>query len=63
MRYETKRIISVISITSITTPSSMGIARVVDWQYSSFHRFVKVGNYPTEWAGSGMRDLETVGME
>jgi len=25
--------------------------RVIDWPYSSFHRFVRQGLYPQEWAG------------
>jgi putative transposase len=27
------------------------VARVVDWPYSSFHRFVENGIYPSNWAG------------
>jgi putative transposase len=27
------------------------VARVRDWPYSSFHRMVKVGIYPADWAG------------
>jgi putative transposase len=27
------------------------IQRVLDWPYSSFHRFVKQGEYPLNWAG------------
>jgi putative transposase len=27
------------------------VARVVDWPYSSFHRFVGLGIYPEDWAG------------
>jgi REP-associated tyrosine transposase len=27
------------------------VSRVVDWPYSSFHRFVRLGIYPVDWAG------------
>ena len=27
------------------------VTRVVDWPYSSFHRLVKLGVYPEDWAG------------
>jgi putative transposase len=27
------------------------VQRVVDWPYSSFHRFVQAGVYPRDWAG------------
>lgn len=27
------------------------VQRVVDWPYSSFHRFVQAGIYPPDWAG------------
>jgi putative transposase len=27
------------------------VTRVVDWPYSSFHRLVKLGVYPWDWAG------------
>ena len=27
------------------------VTRVVDWPYSSFHRFVRGGIYPADWAG------------
>jgi len=39
------------------------VARVLDWRYSSFHRFLKMGIYPSDWAGSGIPDSESVGME
>jgi len=34
------------------------VKRVIDWQHSTFHRLVKVGVYPADWAGSneGMLD-------
>jgi putative transposase len=28
------------------------VARVVDWPYSSFHRLVRLGVYPSDWAGT-----------
>jgi putative transposase len=27
------------------------VTRVVDWPYSSFHRYVQQGIYPSNWAG------------
>ena len=27
------------------------VTRVADWPYSSFHRMVKLGVYPEDWAG------------
>jgi len=27
------------------------VARVVDWSYSSFHRYVRHGIYPQDWVG------------
>lgn len=30
------------------------VGRVVDWPYSSFHRFVRDGIYPSDWAGNTM---------
>ena len=27
------------------------VTRVKDWPYSSFHRMVKVGEYPEDWGG------------
>jgi putative transposase len=29
------------------------IARVADWPYSSFRRFVELGVYPIDWGHSG----------
>jgi putative transposase len=29
------------------------VPRVADWPYSSFHRFVRAGAYPADWAGDG----------
>ncbi len=26
---------------------------VVDWPFSTFHRYVEAGVYPRDWAGSG----------
>ena len=41
------------------------VTRVVDWPYSSFHRFVRLGVYPSDWAGAGLKDMDmdAVGME
>ena len=32
------------------------VSRVVDWPYSSFHRFVRLGTYPADWAGDAKDD-------
>jgi putative transposase len=32
------------------------VARVRDWPYSSFHRMVRIGNYPEDWAGDVWND-------
>jgi len=33
-------------------PVKHGLApRVIDWAWSSFHRFVRLGEYPTDWGG------------
>jgi len=32
---------------------------VVDWSYSSFHRYVREGLYPADWAADpGLEDVE-----
>jgi hypothetical protein len=36
---------------------------VADWQFSSFHRFVQLGIYPSDWAGEGLQDTNSVGMD
>ena len=36
------------------------VAAVANWRYSSFHRFVRLGMYATDWAGSG---LQCVGIQ
>ena len=34
------------------------VDRLVDWPWSSFHRFVRSGDYPSDWAGDeGRRNL------
>ena len=33
------------------------VERVKDWPYSSFHRLVKAGVYPLDWAGDGAGNL------
>lgn len=35
-------------------------ACVSDWPYSTFHRYVKLGIYPPDWAG-GANDMQVVG--
>ena len=37
------------------------VARVSDWPYSSFHRMVKLGVYPEDWAGDVSNDCEEFG--
>jgi putative transposase len=32
------------------------VSRVVDWPYSSFHRFVRLGVYPADWGGDAKHD-------
>ena len=34
------------------------VSRVVDWPYSSFHRDVRAGIFPSDWAG----DVRTIGL-
>lgn len=34
------------------------VKRVQDWPYSTFHRYVKEGIYPVDWAGDGIDDLK-----
>ena len=34
------------------------VKRVADWPYSTFHRLVAAGTYPTDWAGDGESALE-----
>jgi hypothetical protein len=37
------------------------VARVRDWPYSSFHRMVKLGIYPEDWAGDFSDHVEHFG--
>jgi putative transposase len=38
-------------------PVKHGLVECVsEWQWSSFHQFVKLGLYPNEWGGSKVRD-------
>ncbi|WFU30441.1 transposase [Bradyrhizobium brasilense] len=37
------------------------VKRVRDWPYSSFHRMVRLGVYPEDWAGDGERTDGTFG--
>ena len=32
------------------------VRRVADWPYSSFHRYVRIGELPSDWAGSDEED-------
>ena len=34
------------------------VARVQDWPYSTFHRWVERGVYSTDWAGGDIRDFD-----
>ena len=34
------------------------VKEVKDWPFSSFHRYVRLGVYPVDWAGEGVRDLD-----
>ncbi len=36
------------------------VHRVVDWPYSSFHRYVRERKYPAEWAGDGNRPIQSL---
>ena len=35
------------------------VQRVADWPYSSFHRYVAEGIYPSDWAGDAATTLKT----
>ena len=37
------------------------VKRVKDWPYSSFHRMVKLGIYPLDWAGDATDDAGAFG--
>jgi putative transposase len=37
------------------------VTRVADWPYSTFHRDVRLGVYPPEWAGSGVYEQRDYG--
>jgi putative transposase len=34
------------------------VKRAADWQFSSFHRYVKLGILPADWAGEVNDDLD-----
>lgn len=34
--------------------------QAADWPYSSFHRYVKAGHYPENWAGMPDTELDMV---
>lgn len=33
------------------------VERLMDWPYSTFHRYVRLGVYPADWAGGGVDAL------
>ena len=35
------------------------VKRVLDWPYSTFHRFVAAGRYPMDWGGDGVDTLQS----
>jgi putative transposase len=37
------------------------VKRVMDWPYSSFHRMVKLGIYPLDWAGEATENAPSFG--
>jgi putative transposase len=37
------------------------VKRVRDWEASSFHRHVKLGVYPADWAGDLSQDIREYG--
>jgi len=32
------------------------VKQVTDWPYSTFHRYVRLGLYPRDWAETGLDD-------
>jgi putative transposase len=39
------------------------VRRPVDWQYSTFHRYVRLGVYPLDWGNEGIQAASDIGME
>jgi len=39
------------------------VRQVGDWQYSTFHRYVRLGIYPPDWAGGMEDELDGAGIE
>lgn len=39
------------------------VTRAEDWRYLSFHRFVRMGVYPINWAGLGVQEMIVVEKE
>ena len=37
------------------------VTRVVEWPFSSFHRFVRFGRYSNDWSGLELKDMNLVG--
>jgi hypothetical protein len=38
-------------LSRMMTAGGCAVTRVGDWPYSSFHRMLKIGIYPEDWAG------------
>jgi hypothetical protein len=36
------------------------VKRVIDWPYSTFHRFVAKGVYPSDWGGIIEREMDMI---
>jgi hypothetical protein len=51
-----KMILRGMSITSTSIHLSMDWSDVCEWEASSFHRYVKLGIYPLDWAGDISED-------
>jgi putative transposase len=37
------------------------VQRIIDWPYSTFHRFVKEGIYPPDWSGIDEEKIKSIG--
>jgi putative transposase len=37
------------------------VQRIIDWPYSTFHRFVNDGIYPPDWGGIDEEKIKGVG--
>lgn len=46
----------------VTDRDNAHVIRVADWRWSSFHRFVRDGTYPPDWAdGAAFADGHALG--